>query len=934
MATYTGDNTANTYDGTPDPDTIDGLGGNDRLTGNGGNDTVHGGDNDDIINGDGGYWTYSSKNGGRYNLTHYTGDDFLYGETGADQLFGGQGNDTLEGGSGNDILYGDAIYILSPYRVYYQGNYYWDWSYGVNSHSGGNSTDILRGGDDNDSIYSVWGPDTIDGGTGIDYADINRTSITAAITADFSNPAATVTLPDGTTIVNIERIEFLAGTGNDNITGGALNDYIHGGVGNDSLSGGAGEDNLYGSDGTDTLSGGDNGDTIHGGLGSDTVNGGAGADTIYYYDGDGVDTIDGGSDIDVLDLYRYSATAGLTFTLGAASTISTFAGGSTVTNVERLQYTGSDLGDDHVTGNDAADYLSGNSGNDVLDGSGGNDSLYGGDGTDTLTGGEGDDTLNGGAGSDAVSGGAGADTIGYTLNQGPDTIDGGSDVDTLSLSINTGSEVVFTFAAPDVAMMLADGTTVTNVERLDYYGGYGIDRITGSGNSDTLRGYSGNDNLNGAGGADTLYGYDGNDTLDGGSGADKMYGGLNDDTYVVDSGDIVTEVLNEGTDTVRTSLSSYLLGANVENLTFTGTGNFVGHGNNFQNTFRGGAGNDFFEGGGDTDSFVVTGNVADYGLIRAPNGSIRITDLRSGAPDGTDTISNIEIVTFANGSLNTSTVSSNHAPIANAGIAYQIQAGSALTLSGAASSDSDAAAGDSIVSYAWDVDNDGAFDDATGTAPTLSWSQLQTFGMTGGAYTVRLRVTDLFGATGVNATTLLVNNAPEAPAANSVTTDEDAASAAVTIGASDVDGDSLSYAVKSGSEPAKGTVSFSGGSFIYTPTANANGADSFTILVSDGNGGSTEQVVSVTITPANDAPTAPTINSMTTAEDTASAAVTIGASDLDGDTLTYTVKSGAEPGKGSVSFSGGSFIYTPNPNANGSDSFTILVSDGNGGSTE
>jgi len=64
-------------------------------------------------------------------------------------------------------------------------------------------------------------------------------------------------------------------------------------------------------------------------------------------------------------------------------------------------------------------------------------------------------------------------------------------------------------------------------------------------------------------------------------------------------------------------------------------------------------------------------------------------------------------------------------------------------------------------------------------------------------------------------------------------------------------------------------VSFSGGSFIYTPNLNANGSDSFTILVSDGNGGSIEQTVSVTITPANDAPAAPATNSVTTAEDTA-----------------------------------------------------------------
>ncbi len=99
-----------------------------------------------------------------------------------------------------------------------------------------------------------------------------------------------------------------------------------------------------------------------------------------------------------------------------------------------------------------------------------------------------------------------------------------------------------------------------------------------------------------------------------------------------------------------------------------------------------------------------------------------------------------------------------------------------------------------------------------------------------------------------------VNDAPTAPPANTVSTNEDTASAAIGIGASDIDGGTLSYAVKSGSGPAKGAVSFNqaAGTFVYTPTADANGSDSFTIVVSDGNGGTTEQVVSVSIAPVND----------------------------------------------------------------------------------
>ena len=101
-----------------------------------------------------------------------------------------------------------------------------------------------------------------------------------------------------------------------------------------------------------------------------------------------------------------------------------------------------------------------------------------------------------------------------------------------------------------------------------------------------------------------------------------------------------------------------------------------------------------------------------------------------------------------------------------------------------------------------------------------------------------------------------VNDAPEAPPTAIVTTMEDRPSTAVAIGASDVDGDQLFYSLKLGAGPSKGTVSFSDGTFTYTPADNANGADAFTILVSDGNGPPVEQAVSVAIAAADDAATA------------------------------------------------------------------------------
>ena len=183
-----------------------------------------------------------------------------------------------------------------------------------------------------------------------------------------------------------------------------------------------------------------------------------------------------------------------------------------------------------------------------------------------------------------------------------------------------------------------------------------------------------------------------------------------------------------------------------------------------------------------------------------------------------------------------------------------------------------------------------------------------------------------------------VNHVPVVLGTRSVTVAEDVASTAITVGATDSDGDALSYAIKDGAGPARGAVAFdqAAGTFTYAPAANANGSDSFTILVTDGKGGSAEQVVTVAITPVDDAPVLAATRTLSLVEDVASVAITIGASDVDGDALIYAIKAGAAPAKGSVALdqAAASFTYTPTANANGADSFTLVVSDGHGGSAE
>ena len=147
-----------------------------------------------------------------------------------------------------------------------------------------------------------------------------------------------------------------------------------------------------------------------------------------------------------------------------------------------------------------------------------------------------------------------------------------------------------------------------------------------------------------------------------------------------------------------------------------------------------------------------------------------------------------------------------------------------------------------------------------------------------------------------------------------------------TIAATDVDGDTLTYSF---STPSKGSITNTDGAYTYTPTADANGSDSFTITVSDGTATDT-QAVSVAISAVNDAPVTDSTGTLAVTEDVA-ATGTITATDVDGDTLTYTYST---PTKGTISSTDGAYTYTPSADLNGSDSFTVTVSDGTATATQ
>ncbi|MDH4560368.1 calcium-binding protein [Pseudomonas sp. BN411] len=133
----------------------------------------------------------------------------------------------------------------------------------------------------------------------------------------------------------------------------------------------------------------------------------------------------------------------------------------------------------------------------------------------------------------------------------------------------------------------------------------GDDVLNGTAGIDEIQGLAGNDTLNGLAGADVLIGGDGDDTLNGGLGVDTLIGGTGNDIYLIDGTlDVVTELVGEGVDLVRSTRSGYVLGANVENLTYTGAGAFAGIGNGLDNVITGGAAGNSLSGGDGNDTLI------------------------------------------------------------------------------------------------------------------------------------------------------------------------------------------------------------------------------------------------------------------------------------------------------------------------------------------
>ena len=402
-----------------------------------------------------------------------------------------------------------------------------------------------------------------------------------------------------------------------------------------------------------------------------------------------------------------SVSSSITYTLGANVENLSLTGAAVISG------TGNELANG-IAGNDAANVLAGLGGNDTLTGLGGNDTLDGGAGADAMAGGAGNDAYVVDNAGDAITeaSGEGTDevrsTLSYTLgvnvenltlsgtaavagygNEGANVLTGNSGnnelwgqgetipcwawaattscmeprvpmrcwgvrVTTVTMSARRGDTVTEASAeGTDSVFSNLSYTLGANLESLTLLAAAGA--IDGAGNelANILTGNETDNALSGLVGNDTLNGGGGNDSLDGGAGADKMAGAVGNDIYIVDNAaDMVTENASAGTDEVRASVT-VTLGANVENLSLTGTSALNGTGNALANVLTGNsaanvlsglAGNDTLVGGAGADSLAggTGSDTAGYSTSPSAVNVSLATNTGSGGDAQGDTLSGIE----------------------------------------------------------------------------------------------------------------------------------------------------------------------------------------------------------------------------------------------------------------------------------------------------
>jgi VCBS repeat-containing protein len=705
--------------------------------------------------------------------------------------------------------------------------------------------------------------------------------------------------------------DVLPGTANnDQIFGGSGNDVLTGDAGNDTMSGGSGNDQLYGGADNDVMDGGSGNDLLDGGTGNDRMTGGSGNDTMWGRAGN--DSIDAGS------------------------------------------------GDDTADGNAGSDRLNMGSGNDFViynmaENAGAADTYDGGSGTDTLqleftkaqwltTAVQNDirrflDALNGAGG--YLAGGAfdfsafalqvrtlealRVTVDGVELSAQDDAVDARDDAATVAENATVGGQVLTNDLAPDLvkSVSLVSGPSA----------GLLTFNTDGTFSFDTNGAF---DSLTAGQTATVSFVYSVTDA-DGDTDTATVtitvtgVGAANQPPIV--TGAITTGGVTEIADNAS--------GENTATLSATGTVDFTdanvsdSHtvtvtevGGGYRGTLTASITNSATGDGAGVVTWAY--NVADSALDNLAAGQTLSQAYTLTIDDGHGGMAS-QTVTIA-------ITGSNDAPVAIADTAAGGQ-NESLTIDVLAN-DTDIDSGDSKTLLGGSAPAGKGSVSVAGNKLQFSPGADFTHLADGASEVVNLNYTmsDATGATSSSTARVTVTGSNDAPVAVADTASGgENQTLTINVLGNDTDADDNHLLTLVSASTPQGTASVVNNQLVFNPGTAfddlAVGAIRNVVVgytVSDEIGATSSSTVTITVTGANDAPIAADVFG-TTSEDQA-ITVSANASDRDaGDSLTYSIAPGGTHYGSLVNNGDGTFTYTPGAHFSGTDTFTYIANDGQGG---
>lgn len=841
--------------GTDGVDTLSGGTGKDWITGNAGNDVINGGAGDDILNGG-------------------AGDDVVKGGDGADILYGGAGDDLLNGGSGADIVFGGSGRDIVSYddgvttgsgveiSLDFGGATGGDTLVDVEGLEGTGRDDRLTGDGGDNMLRGGKGADVLFGGAGDDVFEFNRgdgsdvvregvvdyeevISASGVVAEGFAllwesvggdpelDPPGGHTYSYSLTLTRVSTGEVIYQSRN-------LNDFQNMGP-----QAGAPPASQWPSGAGQWA------------VGYGPASGGRVVHQVIGEGDGGVDTLQMGEGIAISDLMFQRVGDDLKVTLSATDQILLKGQNDADTAVEEIAFADGlviDLTTLVLAGETAtagADLMIGGAGNDVLTGLGGADMLSGGAGNDALSGGDGDDILEGGAGADVLDGGSDRVSLGQGVDSNSaygDTVRyTGSDA---GVTVDLAMGWVFGGHANSDVIVKVDGVSTienaTGSNWMDFLYGDGRDnRLSGLGGNDIIRASAGNDVLSGGAGNDQLFGEDGddaltgesgNDSLSGDAGRDLLSGGEGDDSLSGGEGDDILSG-DAGADILHGDLGDDQIGG--------GDGADQLFGDDGADVLAGGEGDDVVDGGAGAD--VLSGDGGNDLLNGGDGDDAYQFDSRSGS----------DLVVDASGA--------NRIVIGNidASRLWLSRSGDDLVLT--------VIGGSSVITL------QGYY---AASPTTLVREIVTTSGSLFLAHAEPL-ILAMAGAVPAQMPAAIAGlldgywhaGGKALPTVQdvSLSMDEDTVLTG-SVGAVDHDDNIVGYSVLTG--PLFGQVTVNGtGAWTYTPDAGAHGEDSFELSVTDADGNTATQIVTVEVISLQSAPENLTSTPLSVLENSANGAV-------------------------------------------------------------